>query len=79
MRTSSIIVFTSLALVQGSLGYNYLEELPLKILNVRSLASRYPASNSQYRTNVENGQVKHSKICLFNASFKYIQKSNLEG
>jgi hypothetical protein len=65
MRTSSIIVFTSLALVQGSLGYNYLEELPLKILNVRSLASRYPASNSEYRTNVENGQVKHRKLCLF--------------
>ena len=35
----------------------YTEEAPLKMLNVRSVASRYPASNSEHRTNLENGFV----------------------
>ena len=30
---------------------------PLKMLDVRSMASRYPAANSEYRTNLENGYV----------------------
>ena len=36
---------------------DYLTEVPVKILDVRSVASRYPAANSEYRTNIENGQV----------------------
>ena len=35
---------------------DYLSEVPVKLLDVRSVASRYPAANSKYRTNIENGQ-----------------------
>ena len=34
---------------------DYLKEVPVKLLNVRSLASRYPATNSKYRINITNG------------------------
>ena len=36
---------------------DYRGETPLKMLDVRSMASRYPAANSEYRTNLENGYV----------------------
>ena len=38
---------------------SYLTETPLKLLDVRSVASRYAAANSEYRTNMENGQVRY--------------------
>ena len=37
--------------------HDYLQEIPVKLLDVRSVASRYPASNSSYRIRVENGHV----------------------
>ena len=43
----------AIALANGE----YTEETPLKMLDVRSVATRYPASNSEYRTNLENGYV----------------------
>ena len=36
---------------------DYRQEIPVKMLNVRSLATRYPASNSEFRTSLENGYV----------------------
>ena len=36
---------------------DYRQEIPVKMLNVRSLATRYPASNSEFRTSIENGYV----------------------
>ena len=40
------------------LGYgNFLTGVPIKLLDVRSHASRYPASNSEFRISIENGQV----------------------
>ncbi len=51
-----LLLLTILCL-HSAIGYNYLEVLPVKLLDIRSVASRYPASNSEYRTNVENGQV----------------------
>ena len=43
----------------------YTEETPVKILQVESVADRYPASDSQYRISVENGFV--SSIVLHNS------------
>ena len=43
------------ALIFGS--NDYRQEIPVKMLNVRSLATRYPASNSEFRTSIENGYV----------------------
>ena len=36
---------------------DYRQEIPVKMLKVRSLATRYPASNSEFRTSIENGYV----------------------
>ena len=57
--------------------HDYLQEIPVKLLDVRSMASRYPASNPSYRIKVENGHVcnhletiltfkKQVFICLLN-------------
>ena len=35
---------------------NFLAGVPIKLLDVRSHASRYPASNSEFRISIENGQ-----------------------
>ena len=51
----SIIVAFFPALLFGS--HDYRQEIPVKMLNVRSLATRYPASNSEFRTSIENGYV----------------------
>ena len=37
--------------------HDYLQEIPVKLLDVRSMATRYPASDSGFRINVENGYV----------------------
>ena len=37
--------------------HDYLQEMPVKLLDVRSMATRYPASDSGFRINVENGYV----------------------
>ena len=41
---------------------DYREVAPVKMLNVRSVATRYPASNSEFRTNLENGFVSFQII-----------------
>ena len=41
----------------GSLSV-YTEEPPVKLLEVESLAERFPASESQYRVSLENGFVR---------------------
>ena len=38
-------------------GYDYLKETPVKLLDVEQVASRFPASDSEYRISMENGQV----------------------
>ena len=41
----------------------YTEETPVKLLQVESLAARYPASNSTYRVSLENGFVRTEVVC----------------
>ena len=48
-----LLPFFAITMANGE----YTEETPLKMLDVRSVATRYPASNSEYRTNLENGYV----------------------
>ena len=38
----------------------YTNEAPVKLLQVESLADRYPASESEYRKSVTNGYVRKS-------------------
>ena len=64
MDKNSVVV-VRLVLILASLSslaqsYNYLQEVPVKLLDVRSVASRYPAANSEYRTGIENGQVQQN-------------------
>ena len=40
----------------------YTNESPVKLLEVESLADRYPATESEYRTSVSNGFVRCCKI-----------------
>ena len=44
---------------------SYLAETPLKLLDVKSVASRYAAANSEYRTNMENGQVRYHLFYIY--------------
>ena len=50
---------------------DYRQELPIKLLNIRSMASRYPASDTEFRTQVENGYVSRQsnflKKCVIHA------------
>ena len=39
-------------------GANYTEEPPVKLLEVVSLAARFPASDSEYRVSLDNGYVR---------------------
>ena len=55
------------ALIFGS--NDYRKEIPVKMLNVRSLATRYPASNSEFRTSIENGYVIWNSFTTFNNIF----------
>ena len=48
-----------------SCGGKYTEEAPVKLLEVESLADRYPASESKYRTSVSNGFVSRFEIFHF--------------
>ena len=48
-------IFVSISFSVGS--NDYREVAPVKMLNVKSVATRYPASNSEFRTNLENGYV----------------------
>ena len=38
-------------------GGSYTEEPPVKLLTVQSVATRFPAADSEYRDSVENGYV----------------------
>ncbi len=55
-----VLILASLSSLAQS--YNYLQEVPVKLLDVRSVASRYPAANSEYRTGIENGQVQQNFV-----------------
>ena len=55
-------------LIYGS--NDYRQEIPVKMLDVRSFATRYPASNSEFRTSLENGYV-----IWIHLSFKETYKS----
>ena len=58
MELRSVAIFLILSFVSNTFGNDdFLQIPPIKMLNVRSVASRYPAANSTYRTNVENGYV----------------------
>jgi len=56
MKALVYIIVLSLD-ISGSLSL-YTEEPPVKLLEVESLAERFPASESQYRVSVENGFVR---------------------
>ena len=45
-------------------GGRYTEEPPVKILEVQSLAERFPATESQYRVSLENGFVSKQHSCI---------------
>ena len=57
MGSRTKLFLSLLLLIGASWADDYRGEVPLKMLDVRSLASRYPASNSEHRTNLENGFV----------------------
>ena len=58
MAMRNIAILLVLSVISNSLGNDeFLQIPPIKMLNVRSVASRYPAANSTYRKNVENGYV----------------------
>ena len=56
----------------------YTEEPPVKLLDIESLAKRFPASDSQYRVSLENGYVRNI-YCLFLIiyNFTYVGRSFL--
>ena len=58
----SVILAVFPALIFGS--NDYRKEIPVKMLNVRSLATRYPASNSDFRTSIENGYVIWNSLII---------------
>ena len=49
------IILTALI---GQAVANYLEEPPVKLLSVNSLADRHPAANSELRISIQNGEVR---------------------
>ena len=53
-----ILVIETAMLISSVLSStDYRQEIPVKLLNIRSVATRYPASDSEFRTKVENGYV----------------------
>ena len=50
-----IILFSNSIILSLSI---YTNEPPVKLLEVESLADRYPATESEYRTSVTNGFVR---------------------
>ena len=42
---------------ETTFGFNYLTEVPVKLLDVKSHALVYPAANSDFRKSIVNGQV----------------------
>ena len=51
---------------------DYRQELPVKLLNIRSMASRYPASDSEFRIRVEKGYVSIFNSMLCNLCNMYL-------
>ena len=43
-------------------GALYTEETPVKLLEVISVAARFPASESEYRVSLENGYVRTTEL-----------------
>ena len=54
--TVTTVFFPSTTSVPDNTSYS--EEPPVKLLEVESLAERFPASESQYRVSMENGYVR---------------------
>ena len=68
MGSRTKLFLSLLLLIGASWADDYRGEVPLKMLDVRSLASRYPASNSEHRTNLENGYVS---VAILDLSILY--------
>ena len=43
--------------IHDGVNANYLQNSPIKLLNVKTVATRSPASDSEFRINVVNGEV----------------------
>ena len=52
-----VYIFVLLLDISGALSL-YTEEPPVKLLEVESLAERFPATESQYRVSLEDGFVR---------------------
>ena len=52
------VVVVWIFILQEISGTNYTEEPPVKLLEVVSLAARFPASDSEYRVSLDNGYVR---------------------
>ena len=50
------LVLTLMPIYDG-VNANYLQNSPIKLLNVKTVATRFPASGSEFRINVVNGTV----------------------
>ena len=55
MKPLIILLFSNSIILSLSI---YTNEPPVKLLEVESLADRYPATESEYRTSVTNGFVR---------------------
>ena len=51
-------VLVCLVILYDISGALYTEEPPVKLLEVVSLAAKFPASDSEYRVSLENGNVR---------------------
>ena len=60
------IAFISSGIASNGVIANYLQNSPIKLLNVKTVATRFPASDSEFRINVVNGEVS----TLFFSSLK---------
>ena len=52
-----ILLFLFAFFIHDCLNASYTEEPPVKLLEVKAFADRYPASDSEYRNSILNGYV----------------------
>ena len=67
MTLKQVISLSLLLTFKGTHAFDFLEESPVKLLHIHSVASRYQAADSEFRMAVENGKV--SVALLFIHSF----------
>ena len=76
IMNSFLFLLLIINLTLGS--HDFLQEIPVKLLDIRSVASRYPASNSSHRIKVENGHVcnhiEHIFLDIFIVNFFRMKK-----